>query len=66
MKYRNHFPQPSSKNKAYFNTSTSKHTTYKIRNHACLIIVYNHPTSLRQDQRYYIQDKKSHMFNNSV
>ena len=22
----------------------------KIRNHACLIIVYNHPTSLRQDQ----------------
>ena len=28
----------------------SKDTTYKIRNHAFLILVYNHPTSLRQDQ----------------
>ena len=29
---------------------TSKDTTYKIRNHAFLILVYNHPTSLCQDQ----------------
>ena len=28
----------------------SKDTMYKIRNHTCLILVYNHPTSLRQDQ----------------
>ena len=28
----------------------AKDTIYKIRNHVCLIIVYNHPTSLRQDQ----------------
>ena len=28
----------------------SKDTTYKIRNHAFLILVYNHPTSLCQDQ----------------
>ena len=27
-----------------------KDTISKIRNHICLIIVYNHPTSLRQDQ----------------
>ena len=27
-----------------------KDTIYKIRNHSCLIIVHNHPTSLRQDQ----------------
>ena len=30
--------------------SPSKDTINKIRNNACLIIVYNHPTSLRQDQ----------------
>ena len=28
----------------------SKDTIYKIRNHTFLILVYNHPTSLRQDQ----------------
>ena len=27
----------------------AKDTIYKIRNQACLIIVYNHPTSLSQD-----------------
>ena len=27
-----------------------KDAIYKISNHTCLIIVYNHPTSLRQDQ----------------
>ena len=27
-----------------------KDNIYKIRNHAGLIIVYNHPTSLHQDQ----------------
>ena len=27
-----------------------KDTIYKIRNHVCLIIVYNQPTSLRRDQ----------------
>ena len=27
-----------------------KDTIYKIRNHAFLIIVYNHPTSLRKDK----------------
>ena len=28
----------------------SKETIYEIRNHACLLIVYNHPTSLCKDQ----------------
>ena len=30
--------------------STTKDTIYKIRDHACLRIVYNHPTSLGEDQ----------------
>ena len=29
---------------------TIKDTIYKIRNHACIRILYNHPTSLRQEQ----------------
>ena len=42
-----------SENPSIYNHSKliiTKDTIYKIRNHACLIIVYNHPTSLRQDQ----------------
>ena len=31
-------------------SNVAQDTIYKIKNHACLIIVYNHPTSLPQDQ----------------
>ena len=34
----------------YMHMVTIKDNIYKIRNHKCLIIVYNNPTSLRQGQ----------------